>query len=52
MAVFMYQILEQHIRMVLPSLKSELNSEMTAVVKELQTYGQVAEANVSCIVML
>ncbi|PON94590.1 Dynamin superfamily [Trema orientale] len=40
------QILEQHIRMVLPGLKLELNSEITAVVKELQTYGQVVEANV------
>ncbi|XP_062094566.1 dynamin-related protein 3A-like [Humulus lupulus] len=40
------QILEQHIRMALPSLKSELNSEMNAIVKELQTYGNVVEANV------
>uniref|UniRef100_A0A803NGB5 Dynamin-related protein 3A n=1 Tax=Cannabis sativa TaxID=3483 RepID=A0A803NGB5_CANSA len=40
------QILEQHIRMALPSLKSELNSKMIAVAKELQTYGNVVEANV------
>ncbi|XP_062097341.1 dynamin-related protein 3A-like [Humulus lupulus] len=39
------QILEQHIRMALPSLKSELNSKMTAIVKELQTYGYLVEAN-------
>ncbi|KAF4386276.1 hypothetical protein G4B88_003493 [Cannabis sativa] len=39
------QILEQHIRMALPSLKSELNSEMSVVGKELQKYGNMAEAN-------
>ncbi|XP_062097208.1 dynamin-related protein 3A-like [Humulus lupulus] len=44
--MFTCQILEQHIRMALPSLKSELNSEMNAIVKELQTYGNVVEANV------
>ncbi|KAF4358568.1 hypothetical protein F8388_014339 [Cannabis sativa] len=39
------QILEQHIRMALPSLKSELNSEMSVVGKELQKYENMAEAN-------
>ncbi|XP_065850276.1 dynamin-related protein 3A-like [Euphorbia lathyris] len=34
------QILEQHIRMVLPNLKTELHSRMSAVSKELQTYGE------------
>ncbi|GMN45577.1 hypothetical protein TIFTF001_014768 [Ficus carica] len=40
MADFMSQILEQHIRMVLPSLKSELNAERYSVVKELETCGK------------
>ncbi|WCJ30437.1 dynamin related protein [Euphorbia peplus] len=34
------QILEQHIRMVLPNLKTELHSRMNALSKELQTYGE------------
>ncbi|XP_044464031.1 dynamin-related protein 3B-like isoform X2 [Mangifera indica] len=38
------QILEQHVRMVLPSLKAELNSRLTAVAKELQKYGKVVES--------
>ncbi|KAJ0031269.1 hypothetical protein Pint_12538 [Pistacia integerrima] len=38
------QILEQHVRIVLPSLKAELNSRLTAVAKELQKYGQVVES--------
>uniref|UniRef100_F6H3K1 Dynamin-related protein 3A n=1 Tax=Vitis vinifera TaxID=29760 RepID=F6H3K1_VITVI len=40
------QILEHHIRMVLPSLKDELNCHMIAVVKELQTSGEVVESKV------
>ena len=40
------QILEHHIRMVLPSLKDELNFHMIVVVKELQTYGEVVESKV------
>ncbi|XP_004291982.1 PREDICTED: dynamin-related protein 3A-like [Fragaria vesca subsp. vesca] len=38
------QILEHHIRIVLPGLKAELNSQMNAVYKELQTYGKVMES--------
>ncbi|KAH9760229.1 dynamin-1-like protein [Citrus sinensis] len=38
------QILEQHIRMVLPGLKSELHSRLNAVAKELQKYGDVMES--------
>ncbi|KAK2658873.1 hypothetical protein Ddye_005406 [Dipteronia dyeriana] len=38
------QILEQHIRIILPGLKSELNSRMIAVAKELKKYGQVMES--------
>lgn len=38
------QILEQHIRTVLPSLKAKLNSHMVAVVRELRTYGEVMES--------
>ncbi|XP_020536360.1 dynamin-related protein 3A isoform X2 [Jatropha curcas] len=37
------QILEQHIRIVLPNLKAELNSRMTSVLKELHTYGEGIE---------
>ncbi|KAH9760243.1 dynamin-1-like protein [Citrus sinensis] len=40
------QILEQHIRMVLPGLKSELHSRLNAVAKELQKYGDVMESKV------
>ncbi|KAK9273908.1 hypothetical protein L1049_018720 [Liquidambar formosana] len=40
------QILELHIRTVLPDLKAELNSRMVAVVKELRTYGEVMESKV------
>ncbi|EEF46841.1 dynamin, putative [Ricinus communis] len=38
------QILEQHIRMVLPHLKAELNLRMTTVFNELSTYGEVMES--------
>lgn len=38
------QILEQHIRMVLPGLKFELNSRLTAVANERQKYGDVMES--------
>ncbi|KAK0571075.1 hypothetical protein LWI29_010623 [Acer saccharum] len=38
------QILEQHIRIILPGLKSELNSRIIAVEKELKKYGQVMES--------
>ncbi|KAL3844063.1 hypothetical protein ACJIZ3_001466 [Penstemon smallii] len=38
------QILEQHIRIVLPKFKSELNSRLVAVIKELHTYGDVMES--------
>lgn len=38
------QILEQHIRTVLPSLKAKLNFHMVAVVRELRTYGEVMES--------
>ncbi|XP_059658284.1 dynamin-related protein 3A-like isoform X2 [Cornus florida] len=38
------QILEQHIRALLPGLKDELNSHLFAVVKELRTYGEVVES--------
>ncbi|KAJ4959160.1 hypothetical protein NE237_026271 [Protea cynaroides] len=38
------QILEEHIRAVLPDLKAELKSQMVSVVKELRTYGEVNES--------
>ncbi|KAK9942445.1 hypothetical protein M0R45_008112 [Rubus argutus] len=38
------QILEQHIRIVLPGLKAELNSQMHAIHAELETYGMVMES--------
>ncbi|OMO90673.1 hypothetical protein COLO4_18971 [Corchorus olitorius] len=38
------QILEQHIRKDLPRLKAVLNSRLRAVMKELQTYGEVVES--------
>lgn len=42
-----FQILEQHIRMVLPGLKADLNSHMGGIVKELRTYGDAMESKVS-----
>ncbi|KAH7847695.1 hypothetical protein Vadar_029160 [Vaccinium darrowii] len=38
------QILEQHIRTVLPGLKAELHSHLLIVVKELRTYGEAMES--------
>ncbi|KAF2293472.1 hypothetical protein GH714_002103 [Hevea brasiliensis] len=38
------QILEQHVRMVLPNLKAELNSRMAVVSNELRTYGEDMES--------
>ncbi|XP_021820907.1 dynamin-related protein 3A-like [Prunus avium] len=38
------EILEQHIRMVFPALKADLNSKMGTVLKELQTYGKPIES--------
>ncbi|KAG5540802.1 hypothetical protein RHGRI_020887 [Rhododendron griersonianum] len=38
------QILEQHIKTVLPGLKAELNSHLLIVVKELRTYGEAMES--------
>lgn len=38
------QILEQHIRMVLPSLNAGLNSHMMTIVKELRMYGEAIES--------
>ena len=46
----LFQILEHHIKTVLPSYKAELNCHMIAVVKELQAYGEVVESKVSSIV--
>ncbi|KAM0947074.1 putative dynamin stalk domain, GTPase effector domain, Dynamin superfamily [Dioscorea sansibarensis] len=38
------QILVQHIRTILPSLKSRINSQLVAVAKEHAAYGDVAES--------
>ncbi|KAH0990311.1 hypothetical protein GBA52_001794 [Prunus armeniaca] len=38
------EILEQHIRMVFPALKTDLNSKMDTVLKELQAYGKPIES--------
>ncbi|XP_039138061.1 dynamin-related protein 3A-like [Dioscorea cayenensis subsp. rotundata] len=38
------QILVQHIRAILPSLKSRINSQLVAVAKEHAAYGDVAES--------
>ncbi|XP_062163832.1 dynamin-related protein 3B-like isoform X2 [Alnus glutinosa] len=38
------QILEHHIRTVLPDLKAELNSFAVGVIKELRTYGEAMES--------
>ncbi|KAK6927677.1 Dynamin, N-terminal [Dillenia turbinata] len=38
------QILEQHIRMILPGLKAELNCQLVAAAKELQAYGDAMES--------
>ncbi|XP_058067809.1 dynamin-related protein 3A-like [Magnolia sinica] len=37
------QILVQHVRAVLPSLKAQINAQMIAVGKELRNYGEVME---------
>lgn len=42
----LFQILEQHIRMVLPNLKAELNARMVVVLKELRAYGEDMESKV------
>lgn len=42
----LFQILEQHIKTVLPGLKAELNSHLLIVVKELRTYGEAMESKV------
>jgi hypothetical protein len=47
MVNFLCQILEQHISIVLPGLKAELNSQMHAIHAELETYGMVMESKVS-----
>ncbi|KAG6643696.1 dynamin-related protein 3A-like isoform X2 [Carya illinoinensis] len=44
LASLLNQILEQHIRMVLPGLKADLNSHMGGIVKELRTYGDAMES--------
>ncbi|XP_035549361.1 dynamin-related protein 3A-like isoform X2 [Juglans regia] len=44
LASVLNQILEQHIQMVLPGLKAELNSHMGGIVKELRTYGDAMES--------
>ncbi|KAM2020950.1 hypothetical protein ACFX16_043028 [Malus domestica] len=41
------QILEQHIKRVLPDLKARLNSQMVSVSKELQAYGQPLESKMA-----
>ncbi|GKV03128.1 hypothetical protein SLEP1_g15489 [Rubroshorea leprosula] len=38
------QILEQHIRTALPSLKAELNSYMALVARDLKVYGEVVQS--------
>lgn len=45
----MIQILEQHIRNVLPTLKTELTSHLVAVEKELSAYGEALESKVKTI---
>ncbi|KAF3661308.1 putative dynamin-related protein 3A-like isoform X2 [Capsicum annuum] len=43
------QILEQHIRNVLPTLKTDLTSHLVAVEKELRSYGEALESKVKMI---
>lgn len=38
------QILEKHIRMLLPHLKAQINAQMTSVKKELSFYGEITES--------
>jgi len=38
------QILVQHIRAILPELKSRINSQMVSVVKELSSYGETIDS--------
>ena len=44
------QILVQHIRAVLPALKSRINSQLVAVAKADAAYGDVAESKVHLII--
>lgn len=40
------QILVQHIRAILPALKSRISAELVAVAKEYATYGEITESKV------
>lgn len=52
-AVLLYlQILVQHIKNVLPGLKSQINAELVTVAKEHAAFGEVAESKVLiCIII-
>jgi dynamin 1-like protein len=41
-----FQILVQHIKTVLPGLKSRISSQLTAVSKELEIYGDPVDSKV------
>ena len=41
-----FQILVQHIKTVLPGLKSRISSQLTAVAKELAIYGDPVDSKV------
>lgn len=42
----MFQILVQHIKTVLPGLKSRISSQLTTTAKELSFYGDPVESKV------
>lgn len=44
--MYMVQILVQHIKTVLPGLKSRISSQLTAVAKELALYGEPVDSKV------
>lgn len=48
---FDLQILLQHIKKVLPGLKSRISAELVAVAKEHASYGEITESKVRIVVV-
>jgi len=45
--MFGLQILVQHIKSILPDLKSRISNQMVALQKELTSYGELTDSKVS-----
>lgn len=46
------QILVQHIKTVLPGLKSRISAALVSVAKEHASYGEITESKVSSVILL